>query len=213
MATEIDKNGKLVDANNRVVYLYIKESPLGLKYLGITTYNPYSYMGSGKYWKRHLKAHEFILKDIKTTVVAQSKNRAELRDVAIHYSNLWGIVESKEWANLVKESVDGSIGLTHSERTKDKISKKALGNKRCLGRVLSDDIKKKIIKSSSESRGMKVINKLTKEVFISIGEAARSVGMNVVTLKWQIRNNCKKSLFEKYNYTLEVAILNYIKVS
>lgn len=213
MPTEINENGELVDTNNRIIYLYVKESPLGLKYLGITTYNPYLYMGSGKYWKRHIKSHKFSPKDIKTTIVAQNTNRDELRTIALYYSDLWSIVKSKEWANLVKESVDGSVGLMHSEKSKDIISKKALGNKRCVGRILSDDIKNKIIKSSSESRGTKVINKLTKEVFISIGQAARSVDMKVVTLKWQIKNNCKNSLFEKYNDTLESVTYNYKKTA
>lgn len=35
-------------------YLYIKEHDItGLKYLGKTIADPYSYLGSGKYWKDH----------------------------------------------------------------------------------------------------------------------------------------------------------------
>ena len=42
-----------------MIYLYIKESPLGLKYLGKTEKDPFKYIGSGLYWKKHLKKHKF----------------------------------------------------------------------------------------------------------------------------------------------------------
>jgi len=88
-------------------YLYIKESPLGLKYLGKTTKDPYTYMGSGKIWKRHLKKHSFTQSDIKTEVVFETKDLTELVTKGIELSKLYNIVESKDWANLREESGDG----------------------------------------------------------------------------------------------------------
>lgn len=88
-------------------YLYIKESPLGLKYLGKTTKDPYTYMGSGKIWKRHLKKHNLTQNDIKTEVVLETNDLTELISKGIELSKLYNIVESKEWANLREESGDG----------------------------------------------------------------------------------------------------------
>jgi hypothetical protein len=88
-------------------YLYIKESPLGLKYLGKTTKDPYVYMGSGKIWKRHLKKHNLTQDDIKTEVVLETKDLTELITKGIELSRLYNIVESKDWANLREESGDG----------------------------------------------------------------------------------------------------------
>ena len=50
----------------KIFYLYLKEVPSGLKYLGITTQNPYKYYGSGIFWRRHLKKYKYGIKKIKT---------------------------------------------------------------------------------------------------------------------------------------------------
>lgn len=45
---------------NKLLTLYLKESPLGLKYLGITSRkNPYTYKGSGSYWKKQNKLNNY----------------------------------------------------------------------------------------------------------------------------------------------------------
>ena len=53
-------------------YLYIKTSPLGLRYLGKTTKEPITYLGSGKIWKRHIKKHNFTINDIETEIVFET---------------------------------------------------------------------------------------------------------------------------------------------
>ena len=53
-------------------YLYIKTSPFGLKYLGKTTKNPFTYLGSGKIWKRHIAKHSLTVDDIETEVVFET---------------------------------------------------------------------------------------------------------------------------------------------
>lgn len=88
-------------------FIYIKTSPLGLKYLGKTKKNPYKYMGSGKIWKRHIKKHNLTSEDIKTEVVFETRDINELIDKGIELSRLYNIVESKEWANLREENGDG----------------------------------------------------------------------------------------------------------
>ncbi len=88
-------------------YLYIKTSPLNLKYLGKTTKNPYVYMGSGKIWRRHIKKHNFNAADIKTEIVFETIDVQDLIDKGIELSILYNVIESKDWANLREESGDG----------------------------------------------------------------------------------------------------------
>lgn len=96
-----------------MIYLYIKESPLGLKYLGKTTANdPFSYMGSGTYWLKHIKKHKFTKEDIKTIILLETSDTEELKRVGIYYSELWDIVNSKDFANLTIECGDGGQTMT-----------------------------------------------------------------------------------------------------
>lgn len=88
-------------------YLYIKTSPLGLKYLGKTTKDPFTYIGSGKIWKRHINKYKLSYNDIKTEIVFETNNLDDLIRKGIELSNLYNIVESKEWANLRVEAGDG----------------------------------------------------------------------------------------------------------
>lgn len=129
----------------KVIYLYIKESPIGIKYLGKTTKNPYNYLGSGIYWTRHIKSHNYKKTDIKTTILFQSTNKDEFREMALYYSNLFNIVEDENWANLVVECGEGTIGFKHSPEAIEKIKKAGTGRRHteesklkmrnsCLGR-------------------------------------------------------------------------------
>ncbi len=88
-------------------YLYIKTSPLGLKYLGKTTKNPFKYNGSGKLWKRHLKKHNFKSIDIKTEIILETDDEKILIEKGIEFSLKYNVVESKDWANLRIENGDG----------------------------------------------------------------------------------------------------------
>jgi len=88
-------------------YLYIKTSPLGLKYLGKTTKDPITYLGSGKIWKRHIKKHSLTINDIRTEIILETNDVNELIEKGLELSVLYNVVESKEWANLREESGDG----------------------------------------------------------------------------------------------------------
>lgn len=83
--------------------MYKKESPLGLKYLGITSTNPIKYKGSGTYWIRHIRKHKLKYDDIKTTILFKSSDQELISVTGLFYSNLWNVVESLEWANLIPE--------------------------------------------------------------------------------------------------------------
>lgn len=85
--------------------LYVKtHNKTGLKYLGFTKQNPNKYLGSGKYWKYHLKKHGV---DIATEIIGTYETKEELSSAGKYYSDLWDIVNSNDWANLMPEVGDG----------------------------------------------------------------------------------------------------------
>lgn len=77
----------------------------GLKYLCQTKRkNPFKYTGSGKYWKQHLAKHG---ENISTEIIGVYETKDQLKDAGCHYSDLYNIVESTEWANLRIEDGNG----------------------------------------------------------------------------------------------------------
>ena len=93
------------------IILYLKESPMGLKYLGkCVNRNPYLYIGSGKRWKNHIRKHNLTAADIKTTILLDTEDETEFKKIAEYYSTLWNVVESNEFANLRPENGDGGWG-------------------------------------------------------------------------------------------------------
>jgi hypothetical protein len=89
-----------------IYYLMVKTHTVtGLKYLCQTKKSdPHNYLGSGKYWRLHLKTHG---NDIHTEILKECSSKLELREWGIHYSNLWNVTKSNEWANLKDETGDG----------------------------------------------------------------------------------------------------------
>lgn len=102
-------------------YLYIKtHNTTGLKYFGKTTKeDPYKYMGSGKYWCRHLKVHG---NNVSTEILGYFVDEAECILAATNFSNINMIVESDEWANFrIETGIDG--GDPYMGRTWREIAK------------------------------------------------------------------------------------------
>jgi hypothetical protein len=108
--------------------LYVKtHTKSGLKYLGKTTVNnPEAYTGSGVYWQRHLKVHGLAHT---TEIIGEYKTFEELREAGLYFSNLWKVVESKEWANLCEENGHGSSGWKHIPMDQRKINSRKGGKK------------------------------------------------------------------------------------
>lgn len=125
----------------KLIYLYVKQSPLGLKYLGITTKDPYNYPGSGKYWRSHLKYHTFKLADVETEILLKTEDITIISFWGLYYSKLWNIVESENWANLMPES---GYKVTFTEEMRAKISKSLLNNTRTLKYKHTEETKKKL---------------------------------------------------------------------
>lgn len=89
--------------------LYIKtHNKTGLKYLGHTKQDPSIYPGSGVRWKQHLRKHG---NDVTTEVLVECETEAEIKRWGLYYSNLWNVVESEEWANLMPEEGQKGPGL------------------------------------------------------------------------------------------------------
>ena len=101
--------------------LYVKtHRKTGLKYLGQTSRNPFTYPGSGVDWKSHLRQHG---NDVVTEVIWQTTDQEERNRQGRFYSALWHVVTAaddfgdKIWANKIPETGGGGATMT-SERAK-----------------------------------------------------------------------------------------------
>lgn len=118
-------------------YLYLKtHNVTGLKYVGYTSRSPQTYRGSGKHWVRHINKHGY---DVTTIVLYETSYMEEIKEIGLYFSELWNIVESKEFANMKQE--DGTGGGGFSKEVIDKIIKGCTGLKR------SDATKQKMSES------------------------------------------------------------------
>lgn len=126
-----------------IIYLYLKtHNKTGLKYLGKTIDNPFTYIGSGKYWKRHINKHG---DDVTTKILFSTDSKNALKLAGLYYSELWNIVESKSFANIVPESGDGGDTSEHQDY------KSKTRNKKCSDIQLeawNDNYKRKKYTSS-----------------------------------------------------------------
>jgi hypothetical protein len=144
--------------------LYIKtHNKTGLKYLGQTSkQDPHKYAGSGTYWLKHLAKHGY---DYTTEILKECHSKEELKTLGLYYSNLWNIVENKEWANLQPERGDGGngakLGRVVKEETKIKIANKLKGRK--VG-PRSDETKLKISNGHKGLKGSEYQKQRMKEV-------------------------------------------------
>lgn len=131
-----------------IIYtLYIKtHNVTQLKYLGFTTKDPFTYKGSGTYWKRHIKKYGY---DVTTEVLFQTTNKQEIGEKGQYYSIIWDIVNAvnengiKIWANLAPETANGGVELT--EEQKKQLSQKMKEHHN------TPEFKEKISKSTRES--------------------------------------------------------------
>ena len=101
------------------IYLYVKtHNKTGLKYLGKTTKDPYTYLGSGVDWKIHLKEYG---KPHSTQVIRECQTNQELNKWGRYYSNLWNVSESLDWANRIPETGGGNCRPESAKKISDKL--------------------------------------------------------------------------------------------
>ena len=161
----------MLETKEIVFSLYHKISPIGLNYLGITHKDPFKYRGSGIYWKKHLKAHNFKLDDIETIILFETNDYKELCEMGKYYSELYDVVNSKDWANLIPETGDNSVlGMKHSEETRKKLSDshkgRFLGEENPMfGKLVSQETREKISKANTgQKRSEETKNKIREKL-------------------------------------------------
>jgi len=144
-----------------MIYLYLKiHNKTGLKYLGKTTKKDYhSYPGSGKRWLRHLRKHGF---DYTTSILLATECDKELKETGIFFSNLFNIVESPEWANLMEEKGDGVDSITASKENKRRV-KEGIHHWQGDGSFQRSVQNKKINEGTHHFLGGKLQRRLSKE--------------------------------------------------
>jgi hypothetical protein len=145
-------------------YLYIKQhSVTGKLYFGKTKKDPDTYTGSGTIWSRHLKVHgrEYIM----TIWYCLFHDEESIKEFALMCSEMWNIVKSNDWLNLIPENgLDGNgrygpqpeeekrlrainqIGRKFSIESKKRMSDKALLR---VHTPQLEETKKKIAESNS----------------------------------------------------------------
>jgi len=157
----------------------------GLKYLCKTsTRNPFTYLGSGKYWKRHIKKHGT---QIHTSILEECLTRAELVMWGTFYSKLWNVVNSEDFANLVEERGDGGPTMLGRRITPKQAEKKQIALRSWW---------KKATKEQRESRRAKnkkchetAIHTTPLGVFNSASEAAKVHKCCVSTITFRCVHN------------------------
>ena len=167
-----------------ITYLYVKTHTItGLKYLGKTTSkDPYKYLGSGKYWRRHLDAHGYTYT---TEILKECEHPAMVNFWGQYYSDLWNIVESDEWANLRPETGDGgwghrkglpgpNLGTTASKETRMKMSTSRKGKTQTPEHSAARAASKKGYKHSPETLA-KMSAKLKGKVAWNKGKTSKSL--------------------------------------
>lgn len=179
----------------KLTYIYVKQAPSGLMYLGKTVKNikdnPNCYIGSGEYWMSHLKQHGYTYKDIKTWILHETADAEDLIRTGQYYSRLWNVVESDQWANLKEE--DGTGGDTSGCRTKESIrvaGLKAAETRRKKGTyTVSEEtrLKQRLAKLGKpgpwkdKSRPDIKGNKMSEEFCKRISEARKGVKQKIIT--------------------------------
>lgn len=174
----------------KLTYIYVKESPLGLLYLGKTEQNPYKYKGSGKQWRRHLKDNNLSADQIKTYVLYETTSKEDLEALCRIYSDLLNVAKDNKWANMKKEIGDGGTDKGHLKGIKKPQHSKRMsgsGNPR-WNKPFSSETKLKMRlaqlgkRRGSESPSAKKVNQYTLDgQFIrsweSIVDAERELGV------------------------------------
>ena len=93
-------------------FLYIKQHSItGMLYFGKTIKNPEKYLGSGKYWSRHIKAHG--KKHVVTLWYCLFLQETDCTEFALQFSKNQDIVKSNNWANVIPENgISGAVAGT-----------------------------------------------------------------------------------------------------
>ncbi len=161
-------------------WLYIKQHNItGLKYFGKTIRDPFTYIGSGVYWTRHVKKHG---NNVTTTWAKKFETKESLVEFAKEFSKTNNIIESNEWANLKEE--DGLMGGSQPESIRKKMSESHKGKK------YSDEQRKRM----SIAQKKVVRHKASEETKIKMSNSMRGVLRSEETKKKMSEANLKRPI-------------------
>ena len=168
-----------------VTHLYVKQHKItGLKYFGKTSKkDPYVYLGSGKYWRRHLKIHG---SEIETIEVWTFENDEDCERFALDFSNKNNIVESKEWANLRLENGKdgnpvGSPGMKGKDNPRYGKTKEQNPFYKKKHSPETIELYKKQKENGNNPRAKKITTPQGK--FTTLKEAGKTLKINTTTLR------------------------------
>ena len=119
------------------IYLYKKTHRVtGLQYLGKTVASdPFKYKGSGVLWTEHINKYGY---DVETEILKECSSPEELKYWGKYYSNLWDIINDKNWANLIEEAGPGGRWSIDSKNKLSQTKKKELSilsKEECSARI------------------------------------------------------------------------------
>lgn len=160
----------------------------GLKYLCVTTKDDHNaYLGSGKYWRRHLKEHG---EDFKTEVLVELPELclSTFNALCLRESVANDVVESKDWANLCYETgyQTGTLGRKYSKESKLKMSESQ------RGKQLTDEHRQKI---GETLRGKKFSDEHKRK----LSEAKRNMSDETKNKMSEAQRGNKKFLGKKHS--------------
>lgn len=136
-------------------YLYVKtHNETGLKYLGQTSSDPYTYRGSGTRWKNHLKKHG---NNVSTEILLETDDKSDLKEKGIKYSKLYDVVKSQEWANLKVEEGDG--GWSTWNNSEEAVLARSKGGVKSGGVKSTTWFKNDPRAKSASAKGIKALQK------------------------------------------------------
>ena len=110
-----------------IYYLYVKtHRKTGLKYLGQTRQNPFTYPGSGADWVAHLETYG---NDVNTEILLQTESKHQRNEAGRYYSEFFRIITAVDnfgnriWANRIIESGGGAGGKLGVKRKYSTVQK------------------------------------------------------------------------------------------
>lgn len=160
-------------------YLYVKTHNItGLKYLGYTQKDVYSYRGSGIDWKEHIEEYG---NDVSTEILLETEDKNILNETGRHYSSIWNVAKSDKWANRIPETGGGSLGFKgkkHSDELKARWKKERKGMRAGIPRILSEEGKYNIRAANSKPKSEEHKKKLSEAL---VGRSYKELGRRSLT--------------------------------
>lgn len=195
-----DFNGgiSMVDEMKKKHFLLLKTHKItGLKYLCYTTKSdPFSYNGSGKRWRFHLKKHGT---ELETEILGKFDNEEQLAELGRYYSELWDVVKSEKFANLRIEEGDGGDTSKFIDYTKMKPMPRGKWKRPDLTQYNHNRVNPKIIELVCPWCGEKGYGNEFKKQHL------------LTTHKTKVdpkKYNCKKNPHQKLNYNEKIFLID-----